>query len=116
MPLYYNIFLAKIKKRRLASFLFFALMRAHPWGTLFCFNPLFVLVSLHTPLFQWNPCEAYQLMFIIKHKLDVVKTFLIIFNQSKLFTRDRNDGFWSGAHGGEFGFDTHLFHDVAEAI
>jgi hypothetical protein len=22
----------------------FALMRAHPWGTLFCFNPLFVFM------------------------------------------------------------------------
>ena len=28
------------------------LLRAHPWGTLFCFNPLFVLVSLHTPPFH----------------------------------------------------------------
>lgn len=54
-----------------------ALMRAHPWGTLVCFNPLFVFnVSLHTPLIQWNPCEAYQLMLIIKHKRAFVKTFL----------------------------------------
>ena len=28
----------------------FLLLRAHPRGTLFCFNPLFVFVSLHTPL------------------------------------------------------------------
>ncbi|MBQ1540248.1 hypothetical protein IIZ72_01650, partial [Candidatus Saccharibacteria bacterium] len=57
-----------------------ALMRAHPWGTLFCFNPLFVFnVSLHTPLIiQWNPCEAYQLIFIIKHKFDIVNTFTVV--------------------------------------
>lgn len=39
-------------------------------------------MSLHTPLTnQWNPCEAYQLMFIIKHKRAIVKNFLPHFLQ-----------------------------------
>ena len=41
-------------------------------------------MSLHTPLIiQWNPCEAYQLILIIKHKRGFVKTiFLICYNYS----------------------------------
>ena len=75
--------------------LFFALSASAearpPWGTLFCFNPLFVFinVSLHTPpIIQWNPCEAYQLNTIIKHKHSIVKTFCYKYEKSPIAIRD----------------------------
>ena len=41
---------------------------AHCFVLILCLF-LIINVSLHTPLTnQWNPCEAYQLTFIIKHK------------------------------------------------
>jgi len=40
------------------------LLCAHPRGTWFCFNPL-CLFCLHTPLIQWNRCEAHQLIYIL---------------------------------------------------
>ena len=40
-----------------------------PWGTLFCFNPLFVFVfSLHTVHFSVEPREAYQLIKLKQEK------------------------------------------------
>jgi len=55
------LFLRNIKIGRVPD-RFFAVTRP-PWGTLVCFNPLFVFVSsLHTVhVLQWNPVKRTSL-------------------------------------------------------
>ena len=71
------------KRNQVHILISFIAVTRPPLGTLVCFNPLFVFVinvSLHTPLMlSVEPCEAYQLNLMIKHELDVVKSFCVGF-------------------------------------